>query len=65
MSMSRNRVAWLIGAGTILIAIAYAAFARPLGYDVEWAGVTMLFALGIALGIMAFVLSAGSDEPGH
>jgi hypothetical protein len=65
MQMSRNLVVGLIGGGTIAIAIAYGAFAPVLGYHVEWAGVTMLFALGIALGIMAFVLSAGSDEPGH
>lgn len=63
MLMSRTRAAWLIAGGTILIALAYAAFAPTLGYHVEWAGVTMLFALGVALGIMAFVLGAGPDEP--
>jgi hypothetical protein len=65
MTLSRNLIAALIGAGTILISIAYAAFAQPLGYHVEWAGVTMLFALGIALGILVFVLHGGASEPGE
>lgn len=65
MRLSRNLVVGLIGGSTIVIAIAYAVFARPLGYHVEWAGVTMLFALGIALAIMAFVLYSGSSEPGE
>jgi hypothetical protein len=62
MLLSRNVIALGIGVGTILIAIAYAAFAPVLGYHVEWAGVTMLFALGVALGIMAFVLHTGPGE---
>jgi hypothetical protein len=65
MTLSRNLIAGLIGAGTIVIAIAYAAFAPVLGYHVEWAGVTMLFALGIALGILVFVLYGGPSEPGE
>ncbi|NJD28300.1 MAG: hypothetical protein FIA92_08385 [Chloroflexi bacterium] len=65
MLLSRNLIAGLIAGGTILIAIAYAAFAPVLGYHVEWAGVTMLFALGVALGIMAFVLHTGPSEPGE
>lgn len=62
MLLSRNAIAAGIGIGTILIAIAYAAFAPVLGYHVEWAGVTMLFALGVSLGIMAFVLHTGPGE---
>ncbi len=65
MVLSRNVIAIGIGIGTVLIAVAYAAFAPVLGYDVEWAGVTMLFALGIALGVMAFVLHTGPGEPGE
>jgi hypothetical protein len=62
MQLSRNVIALGIGGGTILIGIAYAAFAPILGYHVEWAGVTMLVALGIALGVMAFVLHTGPGE---
>ncbi len=65
MQLSRNVIASLIGAGTIVIAFAYAAFAQPLGYHVEWAGVTMLFALGIALAILVYVLQSGPSEPGE
>ncbi|HET7180925.1 MAG TPA: hypothetical protein VFI15_01700 [Candidatus Limnocylindrales bacterium] len=57
--MLRHRNAILIGVSSIVIAVAYAALAQPLGYHIEWAGVTMLIALGIALGLMVGVLEAG------
>jgi hypothetical protein len=57
--MLRHRNAILIGVSSIIIAVAYAALAQPLGYHIEWAGVTMLIALGIALGLMVGVLEAG------
>ena len=45
--------------GFVAVSIAYSALAPVLGYHVEWAGVTMLAALGIALGLMWYVLNAG------
>jgi hypothetical protein len=57
--MLRHRNAILIALSSIVIAVAYAALAQPLGYHIEWAGVTMLIALGIALGLMVGVLEAG------
>lgn len=49
-------------AGVLFIAVAacFGVFAGPLGYRVDLAGVTMLFALGIAMALMAYVLIAGS-----
>lgn len=51
-----------IGATFIGIAILYGLLAVPFGYHVELAGVTMLFALGIAMTLMAYVLVAGSSN---
>jgi dipeptide/tripeptide permease len=47
--------------GFVTVSIAYAALAPVLGYHIEWAGVTMLAALGIALGLMWYVLNAGES----
>ena len=38
------------------------ALAPVFGYKIEWAGATMLIALGAALGIMVFVLTSGSSD---
>jgi len=57
---SRNAIA--IGVTFIVLAIGYAALAPVLGYHIEWAGVTMLFALGWAIGIMSYVLTSGSGD---
>jgi hypothetical protein len=46
----------------VVTAVAYGVLAEPLGYEVEWAGVTMLAALGAALGIMFFVLHTEHGE---
>ena len=50
--------------GIIFIAIAFVFWALPTygGWHVDYAGVTMLFALGIAMAIMAYVLVAGSPN---
>ena len=58
--LSRNSI--IIGASCVVLAIGYAALAIPLGYKIEWAGVTMLIALGAALGIMVAVLDTGHGE---
>lgn len=60
--LSQHRNAFLIAIGCVITAIAYGALAEPLGYHVEWAGVTMLVALGAALGIMFLVLHTGHGE---
>ena len=59
---SRRRNSIVIGITFMVVAAAYYGFAPLLGYHVEWAGVTMLFALGWALGIMAYVLTSGSGD---
>jgi hypothetical protein len=56
----RNTI--IIGGAFILVAAVYALGAVPLGYDIEWAGVTMLAALGVAMAIMFYVLIAGSSK---
>ena len=58
---SRRTSAIIIGVGFIVTAVVYAVFAPILGYHIEWAGVTMLAALGIALGLMWYVLNAGES----
>ncbi|HET8786259.1 MAG TPA: hypothetical protein VFM38_11530 [Candidatus Limnocylindrales bacterium] len=60
--IGRHRNALVIAIGCVLVAIAYGALAQPLGYHVEWAGVTMLIALGAALGLMFLVLHTGQGE---
>jgi len=59
--MSRRTTSLVILVGFVVVAIAYAALAPLLGYHIEWAGVTMLAALGIALGLMWYVLNAGES----
>lgn len=58
---SHRTTSIIIGLSFVATAVAYAAFAPILGYHIEWAGVTMLAALGIALGMMWYVLNAGES----
>lgn len=51
----------IIGIAFLLVGALYALGAVPLGYHIEWAGVTMLGALGVAMSLMAYVLIAGSS----
>jgi hypothetical protein len=53
------RRAAAIGIIFLVIAVAYFALAPVLGYSVDFAGVTMLAALAVAMSIMAYVLIAG------
>ena len=62
MSFGRHQNAIIIFIGCVVTAFLYAALAQPLGYKIEWAGVTMLAALGAALGIMFFVLHTEHGE---
>jgi hypothetical protein len=59
---SRRRNSIIIGVSFVVTAALYAGLAIPLGYKIEWAGTTMLAALGVALGIMAYVLASGSSD---
>jgi len=60
--LSQHRNALAIAIACVVTAIAYGALAGPMGYRIEWAGVTMLIALGAALGIMFLVLHTGHGE---
>ena len=60
--ITRPRNSLALGVLFVVVAVLYAAGATPFGYDVEWAGVTMLFALGIAMTIMAYVLAASPRD---
>ena len=60
--LARQRNAILIGVGCVVTAALYGGLAPVFHYKVEWAGVTMLVALGSAMGIMVAVLSAGHGE---
>ncbi len=59
---TRTRNSLVIGIAFVITAVIYAGLANPLGYKIEWAGATMLAALGVALGIMAYVLTSGSSD---
>jgi hypothetical protein len=50
--------------GLIFVAIAFVYWAVPYfgGWHVDYAGVTMLAILGIAMALMAYVLIAGSPS---
>ena len=56
---ARYRYAIIIGIACVATAAVYAGLAEPFGYRIEWAGVTMLIALGAAMGIMVAVLDSG------
>ena len=60
------RVAVLIGVTFIVVGIAYYVFPIAFGGHVDWAGLTMLIALSVAMSLMFYVLLAGSPrEPGE
>ncbi len=54
----------VIGVGLLFVVIAVVYWAVPTvgGWHVDYAGVTMLVALGVAMALMAYVLIAGSHE---
>ena len=52
----KPRYTLLAGALFITVAVIYGALSR------DWAGVTMLLALGVAMPLMAYVLVAGSPR---
>jgi hypothetical protein len=62
MPQLRGRNVVFIAITFIATGAVYALGATPLGYHIEWAGVTMLGALGVALAIMFYVLLAGTSQ---
>ena len=58
----RHQNAIIIFVGTAVTGLLYGLLAQPLGYRPELAGVTMLIALGAALGIMFFFLHTEHGE---
>ena len=56
----RNSV--FVGLVFVAIAIVYWAVPTIGGWHVDYAGVTMLLFLGVAMSLMAYVLIAGSHE---
>ena len=61
-SIRHPRNVVIIGISFVVVGALYALGAVPLGYQIEWAGVTMLGALGVAMSLMAYVLIAGSSR---
>jgi uncharacterized membrane protein len=51
-----------VGVLFIVLGIAYYAIPAITGGHVDWSGMVMLGALGIAMGLMAYVLMAGSPN---
>jgi hypothetical protein len=60
--LGRHRNAIIIGIGCVVLASVYGGLAQIAGYRIEWAGVTMLVALGAAMGILVGVLEAGNRD---
>ena len=56
------RNAALVGIIFVVIGVIYWAIPYLGGWHVDYAGVTMLIALGIAIAFMAYVLVAGSPN---
>lgn len=57
------RRAALVGIVFVLIAVVYYAFPTLIDPShVDWAGFTMLIALGAAMSLMAYVLFAGMQK---
>lgn len=61
-AIRRSRIAIVMGVIFLVIGIAYLTLAGPAGYHVEWAGGTILIGLGVAMGLMAYVLIAGTPR---
>jgi hypothetical protein len=60
--LKHPRNAALVGILFIVIGFIYWWLPTYGGWHVDYAGVTMLLALGIAMAMMAYVLVAGSRE---
>jgi hypothetical protein len=58
--LKHPRNAAIVGIIFVIIAVVYWAVPYFGGWHLDYAGTTMLAALGIAMAIMAYVLVAGS-----
>lgn len=56
------RNAALLGLVFIVIGVLFWALPTYGGWHVDYAGVTMLLALGVAMAVMAYVLVAGTPH---
>jgi hypothetical protein len=56
------RNAALVGLVFVAIGVIYWAVPKIGGWHIDYAGVTMLIVLGIAMALMAYVLVAGSPN---
>ena len=56
------RNAALVGLIFVFIGVVFWALPTYGGWHVDYAGVTLLLALGVAMAIMAYVLVAGSPN---
>lgn len=59
--MNPKRAA-LIGLVFPVIAVVYALVPLAMGDPIDWAGVTMLIALGAAMALMGYVLVVGMQQ---
>jgi len=60
--MRHPKRAALVGILFVVIGIVYFGVQAIAGWPVDYAGVTMLILLGVAMAIMAYVLVAGSTS---
>jgi len=60
--LQRPRNAAIVGVIFVVIGVIYWAVPYAVGGHVDYAGVTMLAVLGIAMALMAYVLVAGSSN---
>jgi hypothetical protein len=60
--LRRFRNSIIIGVACVVLAALYGGLAPVLGYKIEWAGVTMLAALGVAMGLLVAVLDTGRGD---
>ena len=56
------RNAIFVGLLFAVLGVAYFAVQSIAGWQVDYAGTTLLLLLGIAMGVMAYVLIAGSPN---
>ena len=60
--LRRHRNSIIIAIACVVLAAVYGGLAPVFGYRIEWAGVTMLIALGAAMGLLVAVLEAGLGD---
>lgn len=60
--LRRYRNSIVIAIACVVLGTLYGGLAPVFGYKIEWAGVTMLIALGAAMGLLVAVLDTGSGD---